>query len=723
MNSSQFRLGTVTLIALATALASCGGGGGGGGGGGVPAQRSNLAYVLHPTDSTIAIYNEDSSTGAMSHLGVMPVPFGQSGPERMLVHPNGKFVYVPNLGTSNLAVFTVDPSTGWLVPGIALAIGDGPHEMAMDPAGKFLYVTSQGSDQLHVFSVNASTGALTFVQSIATGIRPSACAVDRLTRFLFVTLHGVAGTGLNSAIQAYSIDASTGAVTNNLPALALASYQPNDVVVDPIRNNLYTTSEKFDFVIPMSYDGATGALTPRQARLCGDRPVALAIDKGARFVYSANKGGNNVSCFVITDPATGGLSAGPTNVSAGAGPVALSLDPDGKSLYVLSETSQTVGQFSIDSLTGVVNASESLTTRSTPSGIAFASPPPALRLVPRFVHVAASSSDEAPAYTIAPATGALTELPSPAGTNQRPISAATDSRHRYFYVASQTSHTIDGFSIDPLTGALASIGAPGSTIGVPTHVAIEPSGRFLYATTRDATTANDGWVTTWSIDPTSGAITAQDTHQVADLALWVIVDPTGSFVYVASKTTVAGGAKITVFAINPVDGSLTQSPNAPAAASGVIALGYHPKMRVLYAVLGSANAVVSFSADPATGDLTIIPGAAGNSGLSPSSVTIAPNGKFGYVSYLDPAGTGHVTAFSVNPTNGKLVVPGTQYADGLHPSDLAMDGTGQFLYVANSGSNDVSVFHADPATGALVAKTPAPSGLEPNAVVVTTLRQ
>ena len=104
-------------------------------------------------------------------------------------------------------------------------------------------------------------------------------------------------------------------------------------------------------------------------------------------------------------------------------------------------------------------------------------------------------------------------------------------------------------------------------------------------------------------------------------------------------------------------------------------------------------------------------------------MTIAPNGKFGYVSYLDPAGTGHVTAFSVNQANGKLVVPGTQYADGLHPSDLAMDANGKFLYVANSGSNDVSVFQADPATGALVAKTPAPSGLEPNAVVVTTLRQ
>ena len=722
MNSKTFRLGTATFTALAVALASCGGGGGGGGGA-PAAARTNLAYVVNPGDSTISIYNQDSTTGALQQIGYTPVPFGQTGPERMIVHPNGKFVYVPNQGTSNIAPFTVQPSTGWLDPGIALTIGTGPHGLAMDSAGRFLYVTSQGSDQLHVFSISASTGALTLVQSIPTGTRPAACAVDRLTRYLFVVLNGAAGTGTGSAVQAYSIDGATGSVTASIPATPLASYQPNAVVVDPTRNNLYTTSEKFDYVIPMSYDGATGALTARQARLAGDRPVALAIDPAARFVYSANQGGNNVSCFVITDPSTGGISAGPTNVPTGAGPVALALDPAGKSVYVLGAGSETVGQFRIDSLTGVVAAEESLATRAAPSGLAFASPPPAVRLVPRFVYVAASSSNEAPAYTIAAATGMLTELPSPAGTNQRPVSIATDSRHRFLYVASQTSKTIDGFAIDPASGMLTSIGSPAPTTGVPTHLVVEPSGRFLYATTRDAVNANDGWVTTWSIDQADGTITALDTHVVADLALWTITDPTGSFVYVASKTAVAGGAKVTVFSINPNDGSLTVSPNPPAAASGVVAIGYHPKMRVLYAVLGSANAVVSFSADPATGDLTIIPGAAGGSGLSPSSVTIAPNGKFGYVSYLDPAGTGHVSAFSVNPANGKLVTPATQYSDGLHPSDLAMDGNGKFLYVANSGSNDVSVFQADPSTGALVAKTAAPSGLEPNAVVVTTVRQ
>jgi YVTN family beta-propeller protein len=64
-----------------------------------------------------------------------------------------------------------------------------------------------------------------------------------------------------------------------------------------------------------------------------------------------------------------------------------------------------------------------------------------------------------------------------------------------------------------------------------------------------------------------------------------------------------------------------------------------------------------------------------------------------------------------------------QYQDGLHPNDLAVDGTGKFLYVANSGSNTVSVFQVNPATGALTTQTAAASGLEPNSIAVTTVTQ
>jgi len=259
---------------------------------------------------------------------------------------------------------------------------------------------------------------------------------------------------------------------------------------------------------------------------------------------------------------------------------------------------------------------------------------------------------------------------------------------------------------------------------------VEPSARFLYVTTRDVVNANDGWVTTWSIDQNDGSITALDTHEltnasnVLNAAVWADCDPTGSYLYVATKSTIAGGNRIWLFSIDPVDGSLALSANAPAAAPGVSALGFHPKKRVLYAVAGSANAVYSFAANVATGELTIIaPGGSASCPGNPAAIAISPNGKFAYVANVDPASTGHVSAFSLNPANGKLVPPSIPYTDGLGPMDLAMDGNGEFLYVANSRSNDVSVFQANSSDGTLVAKPTALSGLQPSALVVTTIRQ
>jgi 6-phosphogluconolactonase (cycloisomerase 2 family) len=731
MQQIEQRLGILVLLGLS----ACGGGGGGGGGGAPqPAERSNLGYVVNPNDSTISIYDQDSTSGALGQLAYMPMPMGQSGPEKAIVHPNGTFAYVPNMGTSNLSVFTIDGVTGMLAPGIALALGSGPHSGVIDPKGKFLYVTSQGSDQLHVFSIDPSTGALSFVQAIPTGRAPAGCAVDRLDRFVFVALRGDASN--LSAWQTYPMDATTGELGAPTAApLQLGHFTPNAIVVDPMRNNFYTTSERFDYVIPVSYDATTGALTGRTARLTrgasdpAAMPVALAIDHAGRFVYAANQTAGTVACFAVTDPTTGSLS-GSTVVAAGAGASALAYDPDGKFLYVLGSVSQTLDKFTIDPLTGVVAASDSVVTRAAPGGLGFASPSPSRKLVAKFLHVAASDSNEAPAYAIAPATGALTEVASPAGTNNHPVSAASDSLHRFLYVASQTSATIDAFTIDPSTGALGSIGSPAPTLGTPTHVVVDPSARFLYVTTRDVVNANDGWVTTWSIDQLDGSVTALDTHQLTDVnnalnaAVWAACDPTGSFLYVATKSTIAGGNRIWLLAIDPVDGSLMLSANAPAVAPGVSALGYHPKKRVLYAIAGSANAVYSFAANATTGELAIIaPGGSASCPGTPSAIAISPNGKFAYVANLDPASTGHVSAFSLNPANGKLVPPSTPYTDGLGPIDLAMDGNGEFVYVANSRSNDVSVFQANPVDGTLVAKTSAMSGLEPSAVVVTTVRQ
>lgn len=681
---------------------------------------ARFAYVVNQADSTITMCTVDAESGRLDHIGYYPASASQVGPERMVVHANGRWAYVPNLNTNNLSAYTIDTAEGWLTAGTPASLGAGPHYATIEPTGRFLYVTSQNSDQIHVFSIHPTTGALSLVQLLPSGVQPSACATDPGGKFLFVILHGIVGTGQQSAIQTYDINAVNGTISVSTPLVSLNGAQPTDISVDPYNPTLVVSLERFDFVIPITYDPLTGALTLGVAEHSGDRPVSVSVEATGRFAYVANRNDGSVSCFTV-DQATGDITPVST-IGSGAGTNSIVSDPAGRFLYVLNNGSQFLSQFKILDDTGSLALEESMITRAAPSGVAFALGAHPIERIPRFVHVAAASSDEIPSYTISLPSGSLSELPNPPLTEDRPVSVATDPKNRFLYVANDTSRSIGTYTINSTNGALASVGAPAVTAGRPTHLTVDPSGRFLYVSTRDVINPNDGWVTTWVISQNDGSIGQADTHQVGNQALWVECDPTGGYVYVACKGTGPGTAVISKLRISPTNGSLTDLGN-PDIASGVTALGFHPFKPALYAVLTSANAIATYTMDPITGDLTIIPGGAGNSGVGPNSIDMAPDGRFGFVSYFDAGGNGHVAVFPVDPATGKLLVPAVQYQDGLHPSDLALDGAGNTLYVTNSGSNDISIFEVDPATGVLTLMTPKPTGLEPSALVVTTITQ
>jgi YVTN family beta-propeller protein len=68
-------------------------------------------------------------------------------------------------------------------------------------------------------------------------------------------------------------------------------------------------------------------------------------------------------------------------------------------------------------------------------------------------------------------------------------------------------------------------------------------------------------------------------------------------------------------------------------------------------------------------------------------------------------GSNNISAFAVNPASGALTpVPGSPFAAGTDPRALALWGTepqGTYLYVANAGSDTLSAYAVDTSTGAL----------------------
>jgi 6-phosphogluconolactonase len=136
----------------------------------------------------------------------------------------------------------------------------------------------------------------------------------------------------------------------------------------------------------------------------------------------------------------------------------------------------------------------------------------------------------------------------------------------------------------------------------------------------------------------------------------------------------------------------------------------------VYATVPAANQVFAYREDPNSGVLTEISGSPYPVGDGAHSVVLHPSGKCLYVA--NPGQEENDISLFTIASNGALteVTPRTSVAPlGSLPQFLAMDPAGGFLYVANAGSDNISVFSIDSSTGALtpLANSPFPVGLPP----------
>lgn len=121
----------------------------------------------------------------------------------------------------------------------------------------------------------------------------------------------------------------------------------------------------------------------------------------------------------------------------------------------------------------------------------------------------------------------------------------------------------------------------------------------------------------------------------------------------------------------------------------------------------------------------VLAGCNGNGGAAPVAhsapfVLIAP-----YFSVVgDIRGSNSVSVYKVDPATGALrLAPRSPFATGKDPTADALASGGRFAYVANKGSNNVSAYKINPTTGALTALAGSPFAVDysssgPNGIVV-----
>ncbi len=324
-----------------------------------------------------------------------------------------------------------------------------------------------------------------------------------------------------------------------------------------------------------------------------------------------------------------------------------------------------------------------------------------------------------------PATGSLALEGAPTETVSPSFLAFTRDGKRLFTVnetgnsATDPPGGVSSFSVDPATGALTLLSRNSSAGAAPCHLSLDRSERHLLL-------ANYWGGSVMSLilgaDGKIGSAASYVRHMGENPTPRdpgphphaVHVDPSSKWALV----TDLGLDKVFVYPYDAERGALGANPHEVALEKGAGPrhLAFDPDGKAVYVLNELNGTVVSFGFDPADGSLvqlhtmsTLQQGYTGKN--SSAEVVISPDGRWLYASNRGPD---NIAIFEVDRSSRRMRRVGYQPTLGKHPRNFTIDPAGEFLAVANRDSNSVIIFSINKETGTLApvagpARVPRPS--------------
>ena len=97
---------------------------------------------------------------------------GRNSCSQIQIHPDGKFLYVPNRGHNTVASFIIDEVTGELTATGWTSSDPVPRAFTVDPTGNFMFVGGLDTGNLLGFRIDQELGTLTQVAKYEVGNTP-----------------------------------------------------------------------------------------------------------------------------------------------------------------------------------------------------------------------------------------------------------------------------------------------------------------------------------------------------------------------------------------------------------------------------------------------------------------------------------------------------------------------------------------------------------------------
>lgn len=236
----------------------------------------NVASFAIKADGSIG-----ERTGFYQHSGSSVDPARQKGPHAhaVVLSPDNRFLFVPDLGTDQIKIYRVDAQKGTFAPNdpasAPVKAGYGPRHFAFGHGAKYAYALCEMGSSVAVFSYNPATGSLTPVQTISNlpegfkGEDNSAeIEVDRSGRFLYASNRG------NDSITVYAIDPAKGTLTK-VEVVPTQGKTPRNFALDPTGKYLIAANQDSSTMVVFSVDPKDGRLKPAGQPIDTPSPIAI----------------------------------------------------------------------------------------------------------------------------------------------------------------------------------------------------------------------------------------------------------------------------------------------------------------------------------------------------------------------------------------------------------------------------------------------------------------
>jgi 6-phosphogluconolactonase len=220
-------------------------------------------------------------TGFDQHTGASVDPARQTGPHAhaVVLSPDNRFLFVPDLGTDQIKIYRVDAAKGTFTPNdppfATVKAGLGPRHFTFGRGAKFAYAICEMGSSVAVFSYDPAKGALTPLQTISTlpsgftGVDNSAeIEVDRSGRFLYASNRG------SDSITVFAIDPGKGTLTK-VQTVPTQGNIPRNFALDPTGKHLVAANQKSDRMVVFAVDAKDGQLKPAGQVIDVASPVSI----------------------------------------------------------------------------------------------------------------------------------------------------------------------------------------------------------------------------------------------------------------------------------------------------------------------------------------------------------------------------------------------------------------------------------------------------------------